>query len=126
MAASWTTRLALCGILTAALGQHSQGSAPLTLKVSPTVSFAPATVFIRASIEADANNRSIVVTAESEEFYRSSEMPLDGDRAPRTNLFEFRSLPGGEYQVSAILFGANGERRALVRQLVSVKSGGGE
>src|SRR3989442_1174304 len=103
MAASWSTRLALCGFLMATFGQSPQGKAPLTLRVSPTVSFAPATVVIRASIEADPGNRSIEVSAESEDFYRSSEIPLNGDQAPRTNSFEFRSLPGGEYQVIATL-----------------------
>src|SRR5438105_832845 len=88
MVASWSARLALCGLLMAALGQRPMGNAPLTVRVSPTVSFAPATVFIRASVEADADNRAIAVSAESNDFYRSSEVPLDGDHAPRTNLFE--------------------------------------
>src|SRR5437870_3199692 len=64
----------------------------LALKVSPAVSFAPANLVVRATIEADAANRAVQVSAESIDFYRSSEIELDGENAPRTNTFEFRSL----------------------------------
>jgi len=47
-------------------------------------------------------------------------MQLDGERAPRTNTFEFRSLPPGTYQVTATLLGPGGAQRAAVRQSVNV------
>ena len=58
------------------------------------------------------------------DFYRSSEMQLDGDAAPRTTEFDFRALPTGEYTVTATLFGANGKQRAFLRQQVVVVSNG--
>jgi hypothetical protein len=94
----------------------------LALKVSPSVAFAPANLAVRTMVEADAQNRVIEIVAESDDFYRSSEMQLDGDRAPRTTLFEFRSLPPGMYEVRATLFGADGEQRAAMRQQVNVIS----
>jgi hypothetical protein len=94
----------------------------LALKVSPAVAFAPANLAVRTMVEADAQNRVIEIVAESDDFYRSSEVQLDGDRAPRTNLFEFRSLPPGTYEVRATLFGAGGEQRAAMRQQVNVIS----
>lgn len=98
----------------------------LSMKVSPAVAFAPANLVVRAYVAADADNRAIEVIAESADFYRSSQMELDGDKAPRTNVFEFRSLPTGTYQVSAVLMGAQGQR-ALVRSQVNVMaSGAGE
>jgi hypothetical protein len=97
---------------------------PLAVRVSPAVSFAPANLIVRATIEADAGNRSVEVIAESSDFYRSSEIQLDGDNAPRTNTFEFRSLPSGTYEVKAILYGANGHPRAQARQQVNVISSG--
>jgi hypothetical protein len=53
----------------------------MIMKVSPAVAFAPANLIVRAYVEADADNRAIAVIAESEDFYRSSEIQLDGDHA---------------------------------------------
>jgi hypothetical protein len=96
----------------------------LTLKVSPAVSFAPANLIVRATIVADADNRAVEIVAESADFYRSSQIQLEGDRAARTNMFEFRSLPPGTYEVRANLVGADGQSRAIVRQQVNVFASG--
>jgi len=99
----------------------------LTLKVSPAVAFAPANLIVRTMILADADNRAVEIVAESEDFYRSSEIQLEGEKAARTTMFEFRNLPPGTYEVRASLLGANGERRAMIRQQVNVlQSGTGE
>ena len=92
----------------------------MTLKVSPAVSFAPANLIVRTMIEAAAENRGVEIVAESTEFYRSSEIQLDGEHAPRTTTFEFRSLPPGDYEVKATLLGSDGARLATVRQQVNV------
>jgi hypothetical protein len=97
---------------------------PLLLKVSPAVCFAPANLIVRATIDQDASNRSVEIVAESPEFYRSSEVQLDGDQAPRTTTFEFRGLPSGSYDVTATLIDANGKRRAYVHQEVNVVASG--
>ena len=99
----------------------------LTLKVSPAVAFAPANLVVRASVALDADNRAIEIVAESQDFLRSSEIELEGDKAPRTSLFEFRNLPSGTYVVSANLLGINGESRAKIRQQINVLvSGAGQ
>jgi len=46
--------------------------------------------------------------AESEDYYRSSEVQLDGDASPRFWRFEFRDLPAREYGVAAMLRGSRG------------------
>jgi len=97
----------------------------LALKVSPAVSFAPANLVVRATIHADAANRAVEIVAESNDFYRSSEIELDGQNAPRTNMFEFRSLPPGTYEVRATLLGGDGRSLAHVRQQVNVIEAGG-
>lgn len=96
----------------------------MTMKVSPAVAFAPANLIVRAMIVADADNRAVEIIAESEDFYRSSRIQLEGDHAARTNMFEFRSLPPGTYEVRANLFGSNGENRATIRQQINVIASG--
>jgi hypothetical protein len=97
---------------------------PMTLSVSPAVAFAPATLIVRAKIEADARNRTVEIVAESPAFYRSSEIQLDGDRSPRTNTFEFRSMPPGTYDVRATLRDSSGQARAVVRTRLKVIAAG--
>jgi hypothetical protein len=96
----------------------------LVMRASPMVAFAPANLVVRAIVQADANNRSIEIVAESEDFYRSSEIQLEGEKAPRTSQFEFRSLPPGTYEVRAMLVGADGQARATVRQQVNIMASG--
>jgi len=96
----------------------------MTLKVSPAVAFAPANLVVRATITADADNRAVEIVAESNDFYRSSQIQLEGEKAARTSMFEFRSLPPGTYEVRANLLGADGRSRAMIRQQVNVIASG--
>jgi hypothetical protein len=52
------------------------GGEPLTIAVSPSVSFAPANLNVRVRVVPDAQNRTLEVIADSGEFYRSSQIPL--------------------------------------------------
>ena len=97
---------------------------PLAMRVSPAISFAPADLMIRARVEPDADNRAMEVVAESGDFYRSSAIQLEGDRAPRTVTFEFRSLPPGEYEVTAVVIGNDGQRRGVARSRINVMESG--
>ena len=45
------------------------------------------------------------IVAESDEYYRSSDIQLDGERSARTTLAYFNSVPSGVYKVSASLLG---------------------
>ena len=45
---------------------------------------------------------------------------LEGDKATRTNIFEFPGLPSGEYEATATLFGSDGQPRGQVKQTVDV------
>ena len=92
---------------------------PLSIRVSPAFSFAPANLVIRTSVEPDAENRSLEVIADSAEFYRSSTITLEGDRAPKTTMVEFRSLPPGDYEVTAVLI-RRGQRRAIAHAHLNV------
>jgi hypothetical protein len=115
-----TARAILFGVLLAAYTMPVGAGERMTVRVSPAVSFAPANLNVRAQIESDAQNRAVEIVAESTDFYRSSEIQLDGENAPRTSTFEFRSLPPGRYEVTATLLGPGGTARASVRQSVNV------
>lgn len=95
-------------------------NARLSIKVSPAVAFAPANLTMRATVVPDSRNRMLQIVAESDGYYRSSDIQLDGDRARRTALVHFRSVPGGVYQVSAILKGEGDEELAVARSDVTV------
>jgi hypothetical protein len=98
----------------------ASGDEQLKIAVSPAQSFAPSNLNIRARVVPNAENRAIEVVAESGDFYRSSQIPLEGEHAPATVMFEFRSVPGGEYQVSGIVTDSLGRRRAIAQQQVRV------
>lgn len=87
----------------------SQAGSTVTLHVTPIMAFAPADLMIRASVDANDANRKLEIVAESDDYYRSSEVQLDGASAARTNLVSFRGLPGGAYTVRVIVRGSRGE-----------------
>jgi hypothetical protein len=100
----------------------ASGSEQLRLVVSPAQSFAPSNLHIRAHVVPHAENRTLTVLAESEDFYRSSEISLEGDRAPTAITVEFRGLPGGDYLVSGKVTDSAGRQRAIVERQVRVLS----
>ena len=53
-----------------------RGSEWLKMSVSPTQSLAPAYLRVRVTVEPNEVNRTVVIAAESDDYYRSSEMPL--------------------------------------------------
>ena len=113
--------LMLCALLTLtviSVGADEQ----LRIAVTPAQSFAPSTVRIRARVVPNAENRSLQIVAESSDFYRSSQISLEGDHAPASNMFEFRGLSGGEYVVAGILIDRRGHQRAIAEQEVRVIS----
>jgi hypothetical protein len=89
---------------------------------APTTMLAPGHLIIQTVVEPDSSNRAIQVTAESPDWYRSSQVQLDGDTAPRRNTFEFRDLPSGAYEIHATLLGPDGQQRAAVVRRLRVVS----
>lgn len=106
-------------------GAGINASEKLTLKVTPNVSSAPSTVVVRARVTRDPHNRVLQIGAESGTFYRSSEIQLDGERAPLVTEIQLKNLPSGEYTVVAVLFDEMG-RQTTVRRTALVLAGPGE
>jgi hypothetical protein len=117
-------RAILCGLLLTMSGLSVGAGEKLSLKASPEISFAPAHLIVRTSIEPDADNRALEIVIDSPDFYRSSTIQLEGDQAPRMSVVEFRGVPGGNYEISARLFGQSGESRAVARRVVDVIASG--
>ena len=119
------TRFASLAFLTAAVVAHPgalNADNRLTLRVTPTVTSAPAEVVVTATVERNADNRALEIAAESDDFFRSSLVTLEGDQAPRTTQLHLRNLPGGEYVVMVVLHGSHGERTIERRTLIVVPS----
>ena len=86
----------------------------LTMRVTPPVAMAPASLTVKATIEANPRNRVLEVVAQSDAYFRSSEMSLDAS-SPRTSEFFFRGLPAGRYDITATLIDDQGNRVSAVR-----------
>src|SRR5258705_7616290 len=109
----------ICGVF-ALVALPVDAGEQLKIEVSPAQSFAPALLRVRVRIEPSADNRSLEVIADSGEFYRSSEIQLEGDRSEATIDLELRSVPQGDYRVVAILKDGSGHERSMVSQVVKV------
>jgi hypothetical protein len=94
----------------------------LTMRVSPRMAMAPATLVVDAVAERDPANRAVEIQVASQDYYRSSTMQLDGDEAPRTTTVRYEGVPGGSYEVRVILFGSDGKERAATSRQVDVLS----
>ena len=61
----------------------------------------PATVRILVAVEPDAENRALLIEADGDAMYRSSELTLSGADEKRLHSVEFRNLPAGDYVLRA-------------------------
>ena len=111
------------GFLLIALASPLGAGESLAIKVSPAMALAPATLFVRASIEPHADNRSVEVVVDSEEFYRSSLIQLEGElraahddiRAPKPSAWPVSAHHADSLDLS-------GQIRFIVRYIVNVVS----
>lgn len=95
---------------TAASGTERHVRAAAALDVRPRMAFAGSGVRILVRVPADADNRRLRVTIDSGSFARTSEIDLEGLRAPGTHWFDLPALPAGDYLVEAIVYGSTGPR----------------
>ncbi len=91
------------------------GRDALRLQVSPLVARAPASVTVRVTLQPTADDRYLRVIAESPTYYRSSEVELEGAKSSPVQVFEFRNLTAGVYQITAVLVGRLGPRATALR-----------
>jgi hypothetical protein len=85
--------------------------------LSRTFALAPADVRAAISVPRNADNRTLLVTLDSGAYFRSSEVTLDGNRAPVQHPFAWRSLPAGSYVLRVEVIGASGVHHVMERSL---------
>jgi len=98
----------------------------MSMKVSPRQALAPVNLRVSVRVEPNADNRVLTIVADSPEFYRSSQIPLEGSDAPKTFTIEYPNVPGGQYEVTSVLFNSMGRERATIRETAHVVPVGGE
>jgi len=115
----------ICGLI-GLIVLPADGGQRVAISVAPAKSFAPAQLRVRVRIDPSEQNRSLAIVADGPDFYRSSEIPLDGDQAPRIIETWFPNVPGGEYEIHALLLDESGRERAVAHESATVLSHGGE
>ena len=98
----------------------------LLLRVSPKVSNAPAAVVITVTVARNEKNRKLVVEDDSESYYRSSEVNLEGENAARTHRLVFRGLTPGEHRIRAVVHGTGGFRATAWETVLVIGAGPAE
>jgi len=98
----------------------------LSMKVSPRQALAPVNLRVSVRIEPDADNRVLMIVADSPLFYRSSQIQLEGEHAPKTFSLEYPNVPGGEYEITSVLVNSMGKQRAMAHQTARVVALGGD
>lgn len=61
----------------------------------------PATVRIKVAVEPKADNRMLRVEADGDQYFRASDLVLEGDKEARHHTVEFKNLPAGDYVIRA-------------------------
>jgi hypothetical protein len=92
----------------------------LEMRLSGSVAMAPAVLRSTVFVEQHPDNRMLRVSIDGENYFGSSDIPLEGADSKRSHFLEWKGLPAGEYQVSTELFGTSGERAVLVRRFTVV------
>lgn len=95
---------------------------PLKIAVSPVHSFAPSLMRIRVRVEPNTDNRMLQITVDSDNFYRQSDVQLEGDKSAAMTQMELRNLPGGEYDVKAVVIDGAGKTRAVAQAHATIIS----
>ena len=85
---------------------------------------APAFIRVSAIVEANDENRSLEIVAQSPQFFRSSTIDLDGRNSPPLTVVEYPNLPPGLYEVTAVLVGTTGKRVTAMRVVKVVATPG--
>jgi hypothetical protein len=90
----------------------SKAGEPLTLQLTPRFVSAPGYLRSLVRVARNADNRVLRAAIESEGYYRSSDIQLEGDSAPESHFIDWKGVPAGRYELTVTLLGPGGSTRA--------------
>jgi hypothetical protein len=93
---------------------------PVRLRLVARVVSAPADFSGLVRVTPNADYRLLRVVLDSDNFYRSSDIQLEGDRSPRNHFLSWRSLPAGTYRIVVTVFGTQGLRTQVTQEFLVV------
>jgi hypothetical protein len=92
----------------------------MTIRAWPSTALEPANLRVEVMFERRAENRWVRISADSQDYFSSSEIQLDGERAARIRVVTFREVPAGLYELRGEVFGDHGHVVATARTVAIV------
>jgi hypothetical protein len=92
------------------LASDASAQTAIEIRVSSRYAMAPALVRGLIRVAPHRDNRVLRVEIDSPAFFRSSDVPLEGEQAALSHAFAWPSLPPGVYALVATVFGPQGQR----------------
>lgn len=117
----WTT---IATALVVSLSTTGDAANVVEIRLRGTFFVEPATVRITVAIEPAADQRVLRIAADGEEYYRASDLRLDGETGKRLHVVEFKSLPAGAYMLSAEVLSADVLLARTTQELVVTRTAG--
>jgi hypothetical protein len=100
----------------AAVAQADKPADELTLRLTPRFVSAPGYLRSLIRVAPHQANRMLRVEIDSESYYRSSDIQLDGASAPMSHFVDWKEVPAGKYSLIVSVLGSSGDAR-VVRHL---------
>jgi hypothetical protein len=113
---SWIVTV-VCGTLLALSVPVFAADDELTVRLPSFMTHSASSLRAQIWIPRDSDNRVLRITLDSGAFYRSSDVPLEGDRAPQSHTLVWHALPPGSYEVTVQLVGTTRVKQVLRREL---------
>ena len=119
-----TARLAISFALALAAAPLGHAADVVEIQLRGHYFSEPATVQITVAVEPDAANRMLRIEADSDRFYRASELELSGTDDPRLHSLVFKNLPAGNYLLRAEVYSTDALRGQATQELTVTGPGG--
>ena len=109
------------------IDKHDLELAKQGVEVRLSARFATAQEMVRSLVRVapHPDNRWLRVEIDSPDFFRGSDVRLDGELAARNHFFSWKSLPPGSYELVVTVLGSDGPRtrRQVTFDVVGTASG---
>lgn len=94
-------------------GKPASRVEPLTLRVTPLFALAGYPVQAMVRVTPNSDNRLLRIMVDSENYFQSSDVQLNGLDAAVTHYVPMKALPAGRYELLAVVYGTQGERARI-------------